>query len=282
MTGRWSWCVVCCGLLLAHPAGAATVQLVEMTAPEVAAALKAGRTTVIIPTGGTEQNGPHLPLGKHNMIVAATAARIAETLGDALVAPVIAYVPEGRITPPEGHMRFAGTISVREETFAALLTDAADSFRQHGFRLIVLLGDSGGNQGVQTAVAERLNRRWAGQGFATRVLAVTDYYAANGQEQWLLGHGFTSAEIGRHAGMRDTAELLALAPALVRLEAMTPGGKGEGVDGTPDRATSEMGAMMLRLKVEAAVAQIRKGPLATGVPWYRRLLSGAEWNLRKP
>ena len=71
--------------------------------------IAAGKTTVIVPTGGTEQNGPHIVLGKHNYLVKYKAGEIAKQLGNALVAPVMAYVPEGEITPPTGHMRFAGT-----------------------------------------------------------------------------------------------------------------------------------------------------------------------------
>jgi len=63
-------------------------------------ALRAGATTIIIPIGGTEQNGPHMALGKHNVRAAALSQRIAEKLGNALVAPVLSYVPEGRVTPP--------------------------------------------------------------------------------------------------------------------------------------------------------------------------------------
>src|SRR6188768_726234 len=101
------------------PAFASTVLLDDMTWPEVRDAMRAGTTTIIIPVGGTEQNGPHMALGKHNVRAAALSARIAEKLGNALVAPVVNYVPEGRISPPAGHMRFPGTISVPGDAFAA-------------------------------------------------------------------------------------------------------------------------------------------------------------------
>ena len=68
---------------------------------------------------------------------------IARALGDALVAPVIAYVPEGAIAPPTGHMRFPGTITTPEDAFEKVLESAARSFKAHGFRAIVLLGDHG-------------------------------------------------------------------------------------------------------------------------------------------
>src|SRR4029453_2816291 len=86
-----------------------TVFLEKLTWEEVRDALAAGKTTIIVPTGGTEQNGPHIALGKHNVRVAANAEAIARKLGNALVAPVVSLTPEGGIDPPTGHMRFPGT-----------------------------------------------------------------------------------------------------------------------------------------------------------------------------
>jgi len=88
-----------------------TVFLEELTWTELRDLIRSGKTTVILPTGGTEQNGPHMALGKHNVRVKALAEKIARGLGNALVAPVLAYVPEGGIAPPTGHMRFPGTIT---------------------------------------------------------------------------------------------------------------------------------------------------------------------------
>src|SRR5262245_65470127 len=87
-----------------------TVFLEELTWTELRDLIAAGKTTIIIPIGGTEQNGPHMALGKHNVRVKALSERIARVPGNALVAPVIAYVPEGSLSPPSGHMRFPGTI----------------------------------------------------------------------------------------------------------------------------------------------------------------------------
>ena len=87
-----------------------TVFLEDLTWTEVRHAIDSGVTTVIVPTAGTEQNGPHMVLGKHKYRMNAGAERIARELGNTLVAPIMTYVPEGEIDPPEGHMRFAGTI----------------------------------------------------------------------------------------------------------------------------------------------------------------------------
>jgi hypothetical protein len=137
---------VLAGIACAAAAQAATpdtVFLEELTWTEVRDALKAGKTTIILPTGGTEQNGPHMAIGKHNYIVRHTAERIARSLGNALVAPVMAYAPEGGIHPPTEHMAFPGTITLPDEHFRKVVEWAARSFRVNGFKDIVFIGDSG-------------------------------------------------------------------------------------------------------------------------------------------
>src|SRR5215813_3840974 len=149
-----------CGANVASAQIPDTVFLERLTWDEVRDLMAAGKTTIIIPTGGTEQNGPHMAIGKHNVRVAANSENIARRLGNALVAPVIAYVPEGGIDPPTGHMRFPGTISIPDAVFRQVLEYAARSFKQHGFHDIVFIGDSGPNQPGQEAVAAKLNAEW--------------------------------------------------------------------------------------------------------------------------
>ena len=250
-------------LALLAPTGARaetpdTVFLEDLTWTEVRAAIRAGKTTIIIPAGGTEQNGPHMALGKHNARVRVLSERIARSLGDALVAPVIAYVPEGGIAPPTGHMRFPGTITAPEDTFQKVLESAARSFRAHGFRQIVLLGDHGSTQAGQQAVAARLNREWAGRG--ARVHAIDEYYRAAEAEvpRLLRARGYRDAELGRHAGLTDTALMLATDARLVRTDRLRPPREGEGVDGDPTRATAELGQSGADLIVSRTVDAIRK------------------------
>ena len=100
-----------------------TVWLEEMTWMDVRDAMKAGKTTIIISTGGIEPNGPWLALGKHNFVLKANCDAIARKLGDALCAPIDPFVPEGDPSGKSGHMATVGTISLREETFRLLLTD---------------------------------------------------------------------------------------------------------------------------------------------------------------
>lgn len=109
-------------LSVAAPAGAQdSVYIEELTWTEIRDAIKGGKTTVILPTGGTEQNGPHMVMGKHNFIIHHTAGEIAKKLGNALVGPVVAFVPEGNLDPPSGHMRFPGAITLPEEHYQKLL-----------------------------------------------------------------------------------------------------------------------------------------------------------------
>ena len=152
-----------------------TVWIEEMTWMDVRDALNAGKTTAIISTGGVEPNGPWLVTGKHNYVLAKNCEAIARKLGDALCAPILKFVPEGSIEPQTGHMTSPGTISLQQETFEAVLTDVAHSLKMHGFENIIFIGDSGGNQSGQAAVAERLTARWNG---STVVAHIGEYYRA--------------------------------------------------------------------------------------------------------
>jgi creatinine amidohydrolase/Fe(II)-dependent formamide hydrolase-like protein len=154
----------------------ATVWLEEMTWMDVRDALAAGKTTVIIPTGGMEPNGPWLVTGKHNYVLQANCDAIARKLGNALCAPIVKFVPEGNIERKTSHMASPGTISMREETFRAILTDITHSLKQHGFKTIIYIGDSGGNQGGQRYVADSLNKLWNAD---PMVLHIQDYYTYN-------------------------------------------------------------------------------------------------------
>src|SRR6266849_4225987 len=222
-------------LLATAPALAEAPQPVfldELTSNELRDQIRAGRRTVIVPIGGTEQNGPHMVLGKHNVRVKVLSEKIALALGNALVAPVVAYVPEGSLNPPTAHMLFPGTITLPDETFKKILEYVARSFKLHGFRDIVFLGDHGGYQQDDKEVAERLNREWAAT--PVRVHAIEEYYQITQREyvQALKSRGYRDEEIGTHAGLADTSLMLALDPRLVRADRLlsaTKLGSAEGV-----------------------------------------------------
>ena len=252
-------------------ASAGQVYLESMTSPEVRDAVKAGTTTIIIPIGGTEQNGPHMTLGKHNVRVRALAGRIASELKNTLVAPTLAYVPEGSISPPAAHMKFAGTISISDETFKALLDSAARSFAQHGFTDIVFIGDHGSYQSQLAAVADGLNKRWKGTsatrtGAPLRAHFIADYYRTSvaPYTKILREKGLTDTQIGLHAGTADTSLMLAVDPDQVRVNRINDaaeakhGGPANGVSGDPRAATAALGQLGVDAMVAASVSEIRK------------------------
>lgn len=241
----------------------ASVQLEELTWTEVRDAVNSGTTTVIIPVGGTEQSGPHLALGKHNVRVKILAERIARTLGHTVVAPVVAYVPEGRISPPTQHMRYSGTVSISDDAFKALIEGAARSFKQHGFTDVMLIGDHGGYQSLLQTVATRLNREWAAS--PARVHFIGAYYEAaqTPYNQALREHGLTDAQIGLHAGAADTSLMLATEAGLVRRDQMkidrsTDVEKSLGVNGDPRLASAALGQIGVDLIVTRTVAAMRQ------------------------
>lgn len=261
---RAALAAICLVAVLAAPALAQppdTVFLEELTWTELRGLVQSGKTTVLLPIGATEQNGPHMTLGKHNVRVKALAERIARALGNALVAPVMAYVPEGSINPPAGHMRFPGTITVPEDAFRLSLEWAARSFRLHGFRDIVFLGDHGSTQAGESAVASRLNREWAAA--PVRVHAVEEYYraATTGFRELLRSRGYRDDELGLHASLADTSLMLAVEPQMVRAGSLREDrapSAASGVDGDPRRASAELGRLGVDLVVARTVDAIRQ------------------------
>ena len=225
---------------------------------EVRDALKAGRTTVIVPTGGVEQNGPYLATGKHNYILRATTEAIARKLGNALVSPIIAFVPEGDINPPSLHMKYPGTISLTEDTYRRLLTEVCACFRAHGFEHIVLIGDSGGNQAGLKEVAARLNAQWAGG--RTRVHFIPEYYDYPGVKRWLEQRGIRQTDEGLHDDLAITAQMMVVDPATVRMKQRVAANKFRinVVELAPVEKTVDWGKKIIAYRAEVTVQAIRK------------------------
>jgi creatinine amidohydrolase/Fe(II)-dependent formamide hydrolase-like protein len=253
------------GLHAAALAAPASVFLDELTSAEVQQAIAERRTTIIVPVGGTEQNGPHMVLGKHNVRVRALAGKIAAALGNALVAPVVAYVPEGSISPPAAHMRWAGTISIPDAAFKSVLDGAARSFRQHGFADVVFIGDHGGYQSQLQEVAARLNRNWAATPARAHFVAAYYHVTQGAYVRALRAKGLSDTQIGSHAGAADTSLALAVDAALVRPEQYPRDareGLAAGVTGDPRAASAELGQLGLDLIVAQTVAAIRSATAA--------------------
>jgi creatinine amidohydrolase len=237
-----------------------SVFIEELTWMEVRDAIKAGTTTAIVGTGGIEPNGPYVATGKHNYVLQATTEAIARKLGNSLVAPIVEFVPEAE------WMRYPGTISLRESTFQSLLTDICTSLKQHGFKDVILIGDSGGNQNSMKEVAKALNKRWDGN--TTVVHYIPEYY-----EQDIWSHNYLETigvyqiqdeEI--HSDYHYEAIMATVDPELIRTEQRIVAGKYNvnGFDMNPPRKTLENGKKLVEYRANLTVDAIRKATAKRG------------------
>jgi creatinine amidohydrolase len=228
----------------------------DLTWPEIRDAIAAGKRTAIVYTGSTEQNGPHMVVGKHNIVAHYAAQRIAEQLGDALVYPVMPFSVTGTITPKTGHMRFPGSVTIPPEVYAGVVRGVAQSALSAGFKVVALMGDHGGGQAELAKVAKELDAQHHKDG--ARVLYIGDlYYKSDADlKDWLAKHNLPHDV---HAGMWDTSPLLYLEKPgqWIRKDKLGEANEANGVTGAPALATPEIGKAFLDIKVENAVGQIR-------------------------
>ena len=247
-------------VLAASAARAQSVYIEDLTWTEVRDAITAGKTSAIIYAGSTEQNGPHLALGKHTFIAHYVAGRVAEELGDALVYPTMPFAPTGDFVLKSGHLRFPGSVSVSSDVFLGVVSQVALSAINAGFKQIYLMGDHGGGQSELKLAAENLDEEWSTKG--VRVRYVSDPYVKEKlqSDQYLKEHQIATDE---HAGTDDTSEMMFLDSThkwvrtdklAVSDSAMEP---RTGVVGDPTKATAAMGKVFIDFKVNDALAQIR-------------------------
>lgn len=248
----------------------------ELTWMEVRDRLAAGYTTVLVGTGGVEQNGPYLVTGKHNYVLETVMPYIARAIGGTLIAPVVKFVPEGRIEPrTSGHMDYPGTISVSEATFEALLTDIAKSYAAHGFRDVVLIGDSGGNQTGMANVAAALNAQWTAEGAGARAHHLPEYYE---EDRWsydfLRSEGITQIDSisgqrvdertdrrnGMHTDIYYEAQTAVQDPDLIRARQREATGRLNlhGVDLSPVSRTVELGRRLAEYRAGITARAFRE------------------------
>lgn len=235
-----------------------TVFMEEMTWMEIRDAMRDGKTTAIIATGGLEQNGPYLATGKHNIILRGTTEAIARKLNNALVATIVPYVPEGDLDPPSLHMKYPGSISLSEETYQRLLIDLCRSMKANGFRNIVLIGDSGGNQDGMKAVAASLNSKW--DTTKTKVHFIPEYYNYAAVADWLKQHGINEQFEGIHDEFAISALMMAVDPESTRATARIAANKFRinGIELAPVEKTAEWGKRIIEFRADATVKAIQK------------------------
>lgn len=237
-----------------------------MTYPEIAAAMRAGKTTVLVYNGGTEQRGPHAVLGGHTLIARRASVEIARRLGNALVAPVLPFSIAGAHLNP----RWPGSVNLPGPLFAAVNEAVVDSMVVNGFKNIVLMGDHGGGQTELQDLARKLDEKYAPRG--TRIYFCGDLYAKTRADvdAWVKEHHLPAAT---HGGIHDTSVLMYLGgDSYVRKDKLTagdpvlpPGQRPDpavlrvdnGVTGDPRPSTPEFGKLFFDMQVANAVAQIR-------------------------
>lgn len=243
--------------------GVDTVFMEEMTAGEIAAAIRSGSTSVIVATGGLEQNGPNVATGKHNYVLRAMTDSIAREYGKTLVSSVVQFVPEGSIDPPGGHMNMAGTISLRESTFEALLTDICQSLKQHGFKDVFLLGDSGGNRDGMQKVADDLNTEWSD----ARAYHVAAYYE---EDLWSYDYlkelgivqqpdQLTAFRNNVHTDLAYESVIALVDPELIRASTRLANGdfSVHGIEFESAEAMQELGRKIVAYRTDITVRSMR-------------------------
>ena len=235
-----------------------SVFIEDLTWMEVRDAMQGGKDTVLIATGGIEQNGPYLVANKHNVVLRGTTEAIARKLGNMLVAPIIGFVPEGDIDPPTVHMRYPSTVSLTEETYRRLLVDVCSCYRTHGFKHVVMIGDSGGNQDGMKRVAAELNAKWPDG--KTKFHFIPEYYNYGDLKSWLEERGIKQTDEGLHDDFAMSAMMLSIDPASVRMKQRVAAGKFKinGVDLAPVEKTVELGKTLIDYRADVTVKLIRQ------------------------
>src|SRR5580692_2873988 len=265
------------GLVLTRALMAQTKSLLieDMTWTEVRDAIAAGKTTAIFYAGSIEQNGPGMALGKHVFIAHYLGQKIAAQLGNALVYPTMPFAPTGAwglagpgvIDPGKktGHMRYAGSVNLADDTFGAVAHDVALSAISAGFKNVVLMCDHGGNaQSQLDQVAKSLNAEWGPKGI--HVYYIPDLYF---KEKEVMKEQLQRLGIPEdvHAGTDDASELEYIDKMVngnsskwVDSHKLVKGheGDGSGVDGDQTKATLALGKLFTDAKVSFAVNQIKE------------------------
>ena len=230
-----------------------TVWIEDMTWMEVRDAVADGKTTVILAAGSVEQNGPYVAGAKHEYVLRATAEPIARKLGNALIAPTVRYEPGNPENP-----RYPGSIRVRMETYKAILADVATNLKQQGFRNIILIGDSGGNQHGLEEVASELTAAWAGG--ETAVHFVREYY-----DSWYVAEdaveqvaGQAEVPEGIHDDYSVTSIIMTVNPEAVRYDQRVAADKAtiNGISIVPKEQAIAHGRKLVEIRVDETVAAI--------------------------
>lgn len=177
--------------------------LAECTALEVQAHLESSIPKVIVPTGATEQHGPHAPMGTDTLLATEVSLRLAGRIG-ALVAPALPYGLSG------DHRGFpVAYLSVK--TITGLVQDVCLSLAETGFREIIFVNGHYTNIiAMAAAIAEVGDRLPQGT-----VAFPFNYWDPLPPEQL---EAYLSASVGLHANIGETSAVMAVDQSLVDLD----------------------------------------------------------------
>jgi creatinine amidohydrolase len=192
-----------------------TVLMEEMTWQEIKKAVECGKDTAILVAASIEQHGPHLPTATDTIIGYALAEAVAKKLGSALVAPVI------RPALSYHHIDFAGTITLRMQTFVKVLEEHCMSLKVQGFKNIVLFVSHGGNADALKAFTPSIAKKIGPEIQLLFVYGLEKNIKA--MQEYLAQKGITPARAGVHSGFSETSVMLMLRPDLVNMEKAVAG-----------------------------------------------------------
>ena len=242
-----------------------SIYYADLTSEEVAEAARAD-AILVLPTGCTEQQGPHLPVDVDSFLITtfvSEAARLAQQ--EDIKVYVLPTLPYG---PAEEHMAFPGTISLSAETHGRVVGEILDSLVHHGFRRLVVAEGCGGHQLYHACLQARSRARKQGK----KVLV---WRIPAGGEAWvpLLTEVFGERPLDFHAGEVATSINLCLRPDSIRRKKLAkPEQKlfsgnltwfaeelsDSGTGGDPRRASAEAGRRLVDGIVHLYLEQFRQ------------------------
>lgn len=243
---------------------AETIRFDKLTSPEVDA-LDRERTILALPTGCTEQQGPHLPLEGDTFLVSLFLSEAAQQArAEGIVVYLLPALPYG---PAEEHMAFPGTISVSFETHHRLVKEVLHSLARHGFRRLLVAMGCGGHHCLPAAMEARAELRRSGVDAKVWAIAPTAYYE-------IAKEVFPWEPADIHGGEFPTSIFLARRPDAVRRERLGPARDfdasavpdawfadevdRQGFAGDPRRASAELGAKLLEKVAAYWLQELRR------------------------
>lgn len=189
--------------------------LPEMTWTDVRDYLARGAATVIVPLGSTENHGPHAPLGTDSFITEEFCRRLAPRI-DALVAPIVplGFCPQ--------HAPYPGSVSLKHETLATVLTEMALGLADQGFTSFVFLSGHGGNRIALDLASHALKQ--ARPTLDVRHVKLLPIQTSPAMRRSVeASYGTSLSRVWEaHGGEQETSAVLAVRPELVSLHRCVP------------------------------------------------------------